>query len=383
MIILSKFFLYAGIFLIPFYVFPSGFLQPSYILLLLFLFIWVLFKKGKLGSEAKGFLNYFFPFYVYSLVVNLVYMFLYQEVLFLDFSKFLLFNLLISLGLISFTSFNCKFGGNTEVEVLRLMVSILVLMLILWLLNLGRYSFYPRYNGFFNDPNQMAFFLICSASIALVFVRSIWVYFLVLLLSMFLILLTVSRSALIGMLPLILNVFFLSGSSNNRCSNNRSRRKLILSKLVFVFIFLPILLLNMQYLLSIEYIDVLKVRFVETDFSEQSDIRGYGRLVKYAEYLLFGAGQGLDMRFDTNLEIHSTWAAFLFYYGVIGLLGFVIPLLKIFKSLNMNHKLLFLAPMLYSFSTFGVRTPIFWIFLSVFYCLSKDIIVTIKKEIDR
>lgn len=105
-------------------------------------------------------------------------------------------------------------------------------------------------------------------------------------------------------------------------------------------------------------------RFSVTDFGEQADLRGYGRPQNYPEFLLFGAGQGLDTRFMSEHEIHSSWVAIFFYYGLIGLTLFIILLWNIFSKLDIAEKLVFFAPMFYGISTYGLRSPIFWFFIA-------------------
>lgn len=64
-------------------------------------------------------------------------------------------------------------------------------------------------------------------------------------------------------------------------------------------------------------------RFNEKGLDDTFAGRGYDRICKYPEYLLFGAGEGAHYRFaEKSLflgEIHSSWAGVLFYYGIIDL----------------------------------------------------------------
>jgi hypothetical protein len=105
-------------------------------------------------------------------------------------------------------------------------------------------------------------------------------------------------------------------------------------------------------------------RFSEINVDDDLDERGWYRLIEYPDFLLFGAGQGQHFRFNSDVEIHSTWAGIFFYYGLIGFILFFFPFFLMIKNLKMGSKLIVLAPLVYSLSTFSARTPIFWFFIA-------------------
>lgn len=353
----SKFFLLLGIISTPFYIFSSGSLQPSHFCLLLFVFSWLIHKKG--FYVDRNLLLLTIPFFIYVILVNLIYSIYYQDTSFFSYPLNLTFDFLILFSLVSFLQ---NIDNNKIRKIPYLMFFILIMLFCIWFLGLGEYKFYPRYNGYFNDPNQMAFFVLCVATIASLYIRNIYFYLLVILLSLALILFTQSRSAIIGIFMLLTSLFFLYWKGN------KNSIIIVFALLFFVSVFF---LLSFDYLSKISYIQSVSERFAETDIGEQSDVRGYTRILNYTEYLLFGAGQGLDMRFNSPVEIHSTWAGILFYYGVVGMSLFLILIVNILKNLNIYQKILFLVPLMYSFSTFGARTVIFWILVACFYQAAK------------
>lgn len=352
------FLLILGILTIPYYIFPSGSLQPSHIFLLCFSALLFYHQRGhvilKQNLYSLLFLN------IYMFFINSVYVLFYQDINFLLFNMHMILNLIVYF---SFSNFFLKENDKFKLERIFTIVFAMAIfiMFLSWLLGFGEYKYYPRYNGFFNDPNQMAFFVLCAMSICFLLVKSSIFYLIILIFGSFLIVLTASRSALVGLILLCVScIFFLS-------KNNKA----FVYKLMFCFFaFSLVLFFGLQSMFDMEVVLNVLDRLGSTDLDEQADIRGYTRILNYPEYLLFGAGQGLDMRFGSAVEIHSTWAAFLFYYGVIGLSVFILFLFNIFRWLTIYEKILFLAPMLYSFSTFGARTNIFWIFLAVFYVVS-------------
>jgi O-antigen ligase len=141
--------------------------------------------------------------------------------------------------------------------------------------------------------------------------------------------------------------------------------------MVFFFIF-SIFATSFQEILTIT-ID----RFLSTDYLSHLELRGYTRIIDYPQYLIFGSGQGLDERFYLtsdvingqtiyfSFEIHSSFVAILFYYGIIGFILFILFLYRIFKNLNFIQRTAFILPFIYGLSTYGLRTPIFWFFIGV------------------
>lgn len=354
---ISKFFLLLGIISTPFYIFSSGNLQPSHFFLLLFVFSWLLYKKGFYVDKKLLLLT--MPFFGYVVLVNIVYSLYYQDTSFFSYPLNLTFDYFILFSLVSFLQ---NIDNKSIKKIPYLMFFILSMLFCIWLAGLGEYKFQPRYNGYFNDPNQMAFFVLCVATIASLYIKNIYFYLVIIFLSLSLILFTQSRSAIIGILMLLSSLFFLYWKGN------RNSIIIVSALLFFVSIFL---ILSFNYISQISYIHSMSERFAETDIGEQSDVRGYTRILNYTEYLFFGAGQGLDMRFNSPVEIHSTWAGILFYYGVIGMSLFLIFIINVIKNLNIYQKILFLVPLVYSFSTFGARTVIFWILVACFYHAAK------------
>jgi hypothetical protein len=349
------FFLIIGMFITPFYFFSSGSLQPSHIFYLLFAFL--VFLKYYQSGIDKNSIKLFFPFYLYVFLINLIYTLIYQDTVFLKYPLAMTLNAVVYLSIITYLiKDNFK---SFLINRLSLLILLILLMLIfLWLIGLGEYRFSPRYNGFFNDPNQMAFFVLCSSAIACLFSRNFFQYLMIVVCALFLVTLTMSRSGLLGIFFLFISFLLYFWKSNY---------KSIAYVIFFCLTFFAILIFNADVLVNTVLVQSYIDRAANTSLEEQADIRGYTRIINYSEYLLFGAGQGLDSRFGLDVEIHSTWAAFLFYYGVFGFSLFMYLIIKIFINLNIKQKLLFLAPLMYSFSTFGARTIIFWIFVAFFY----------------
>lgn len=350
---LIAFIWFFGVFGSQLYIFPSGTIQPSHFFLILAMGVSTLQIKS-IKRIDSSILKYLFIFIVYSTTINMVWSIIEEDLVFLYSSAFWFFGFGV---LISAT---LHLNNKNISYLLKLSVFISILFLyFLWALGLGRYKFSPRYNALFNDPNQMAFWILCALS-TYIFLSSKKKKYLLLslvLISGFLIFTTISRSALLGFSFLLIGVAFRFQRFDIKVSLSRRVTYLIVGIVVF--------LLALFYLGSTEAYTVIIDRFSSTDFGSQAEVRGYSRLSLYPEYLFFGSGQGLDGRFNPrDQEIHSNWVALLFYYGIIGLALFLCFLYKIFIKLDLDEKFVFLGPLIYGFSTYGLRSPIFWVFIA-------------------
>ncbi len=65
--------------------------------------------------------------------------------------------------------------------------------------------------------------------------------------------------------------------------------------------------------------------------SDSLEGRGYDRIWRYKQNLLFGAGEGADYRFGRAIEMHSTLGTVLFSYGMPGFLFFCRFLCALYK----------------------------------------------------
>jgi hypothetical protein len=346
----------SAIFLVgtQFYIFPSGTPQPAHYLGLIFLLLVLLDSSGRFVVK-DNITKLFIIFIFYSFFLNLFFSMLHGTIDFLRDSIFILYNFLV------FLSVYYALRKYRQVPYFVLWGSILGLMVIisLWFFGLGRYNFGLRYNAFFNDPNQMAFWVLCVSAVSMLLAESVRLRMFVLFFAFVLVSLTLSRSGLLGFFPLLAGGFLLAFKVKSI--------KTILGSIGSLMVVVTI-----AHLWGIfDQFLALSDRFSSTDFSVHADVRGYNRLLEYPQFLLFGAGKGLDWRFGSFYEIHSTWAGLLFYYGLVGLGIILLMLYLIFSKLTLPEKLIFISPIAYGFGTYGFRTPILWIFLAVFAYVAK------------
>lgn len=345
-----------------FYFFDSGLPQPSFLILAAVIIIHGIFFQSIITDESnKKAAQYLFLFFFYSLIVNLLHGILNSNFDFLISSVYIFFNLMVTIVL----SYHLK---RVSLKFVKFSIFIsLGSLVILYQLGFGEYKFGSRYNGFFNDPNQMAYWCLCLVcSVGLINDKGQFTETaLALVLVLYLVNATQSRSAFLGLIPIILIILY---------------NATFLYKLIGLIgaIYLSTLYLDFEEIWrsasEFEYI----TRLLDTDFVYQARGRGFNKLFDNSNYLFFGAGQGYDQRFldfygsISEKEIHSTWLALLFYYGVVGLLLFLQFLRYTFRNLSFVQSAFLVAPLLYGITTYGIRTPIFWFMISIAWsCASR------------
>ena len=333
-----------------FYTWQSGLPQISHFLILLTIFILVINKYKRLVFNKD--LRILFIFLIYSICVNSVWMIYYNDLSYLYSTIYWVFNFIF---LIVFLNLNEIEWSIYKKYILYFICISFFLEILFFLLGMGRYNFQPRYNGYFNDPNQMAFWVLCSISIYLIISKNKFFNFLVFFVGFCLIILTMSRSATLGLFIVVVGILF-------------NARGLLIERLFYFLFTLLIFVFSAIYAYSVGWLDNIFNRFLHgiEEKDDQLESRGIDILISYPDHIIYGAGQGNYGLFSkTSNEIHSTWIGILFYYGIIGFLIFIVFLSNIFRRLSISDKLFVLGPMVYGFTTYSARTSIFWIFLGI------------------
>lgn len=345
-------------FLSQFYFWSSGIPQFSHI----FIMGAILLLFNKSSSINIEYSNIILLFVAYAICINFAWYLIVLDSSYMMSTIYWVFNLLFFLLMMNLNQVQINFFHE---KLLFLIPFSYVIEIIIWASNLGRYDFDPRYNGLFNDPNQMAFWVLSTCAIYLYISGSNSKKIIVYSLALFLILLTMSRSASIGFLMLTLGFIF--------------SQKGDLNKRIFVFFGTLVFFGVLSYFLyNMGVFDNVVLQFIEGLNQRDSQVEGRGlfSFFDYPQYLIFGAGQGAYWLYNpTGNEIHSTWLGILFYYGIVGIFLFLIFLYQIFRKLSLSNKMILLGPMLYGFTTYSARTLIFWFLLATFLLFSNN-----KKE---
>lgn len=345
----------SGFFLSQFYLWGSGLPQFSHI----FIFFAIPFFFIKTTIIKINNIKILILFVLYVVLINLIWSIIYSFESYFISTTYWIFNLLFFLIVVNLNDENVE--KFLRVILFLIPVSYLI-EVIIWGVGVGRSDFSPRYNGLFNDPNQMAFWVLSTCAIYILLSKKIILNYIIYIVAIFLITLTMSRSAFIG-------VFFLTVALLLKQKGGLDKKILLV---VFSFLIFSIV---SSFLYSKGVFDEVVTRFVEgfNERNSQAEGRGFDILLEFPQYLVFGAGQGNYGAYGTTgLEIHSTWFGILFYYGVVGFSIFMLFLYKIFKPLSTSNKFLFLAPMFYGFTTYNARTIIFWFLLASFVLYQRN-----------
>lgn len=367
---IASFLLFVGVLSSQFYLFSSGIPQPSHIILTVFIFI-VLLKFIRLGRN--DFLTYYKPslylycFVLYSIFLNVFFSIYYQSIDFLTDVLFSSFNVLL------FTTVTFFLTKNTyeynRVFIIYLSFLSLLILLLICLLGFSRQNFGIRYNGFFNDPNQMSYWVICVYALFITFSRRVRFDLLLLCISIYIIYLSESRSGMLAISFFVISLLIKMYSGFKIKKISYILASVFTALVLSSFFYLKDLNSTQQdiSLPDSEKSSSLQNRVINTDVESQLRIRGYIRPLDYPEFLFFGAGKGLDERFNSAVEIHSSWVGLLFYYGIVGFLLFLGSYFYYISISSWYMKCCMLAPLFYGISTYGLRTPIFWFFLAVIF----------------
>ncbi|NLZ35273.1 MAG: hypothetical protein GX889_10315 [Clostridiales bacterium] len=371
-----------------FYFWRSGLPQPSHFIMVFAILFYLLFNSFLV---FESYWIWGVSFVYYTIIVNLIVFAKHTDISTLLASFYYLFNFIVFIFIINFS----RKMGKSFFKVLFWIYLVQIMMItFLSLFSVGRYFSTNRYMGFFNDPNQMGNWVLWACIIVIVTGKVVykkwWLQGIIaLVLTTITIIFTASRSATVGLITLWFTFVFIG--IVNYFHNSKKKLKLSIKQLLFLTLVICILTITLlsSFINSKEnaFFDAIIMqakytvnRFNEKGLDDTFAGRGYDRICKYPEYLLFGAGEGAHYRFaEKSLflgEIHSSWAGVLFYYGIIGSLLFYIFLFKIARKISW-FSLLLLSPISYGFATYNIRNWNFWIGLALLYVCSQ---ILMKEE---
>jgi hypothetical protein len=365
----------------PFYVYASGLPQPAHVVMLVASIALILLNRNACLSIARA--NKLGILFILLIsLINVTYCIFYQDKGFIASTIYWVYGYFLLVAVLCIAK--DQWLGTW---IVRLIIFELALVAVSYLVGWGHYTWWPRYEYFFNGPNQLAYFVICLLLTYLAVAKGrlapgLYVAYALVIFS---VITTGGRSAYLALVPLVMLLVWIA------------RRRwvhimaLLLIPIAVNWVFTPLCLpaymtvsgVNQKVDCSVDpnisksrvvsnatmtRIDSLSTqKEVEAKYSVWTQLlaRGYMRVIDHPQYLLYGAGQGRDERFgevDGEIyEIHSSPVAVLFYYGFLGLTLFAAFLWQLFTA---KWNLLFLTPLLvYGLFTYGLRAPYFWVAL--------------------
>ena len=319
------------------YIGSSGGFQPFVLILILTGLFFIISDLPRfLPSKISSLLVVFFL--IYTIFVNLFWSLSAEETIISAYQQ--VFNLFIFVSFFSYFKLLSLRGARA---VAIWLVIVVLVYLILAVLGIGRYTFAPRYNAFFNDPNQMAYWLLCviviTSNLDLLEKTNSKRRDLISWIAGFItsMLFTKSRSGMVGFI-----IYF------SRFINVK-----------FFLLVVPVIILALAVFSEFFQLlpNLLRLSGLAIDYEIEQ--RGIFVPFDYPQYLFFGSGHGNYERFNLPHEVHSSLFGSFLYYGIPATLIFVFAVL--FSKIPISSKISFLALLAYGITTYGFRTPIFWI----------------------
>lgn len=358
------------IFFSPFYIFPSGLPQPADIVIAFGGFVFF-FSKDFWKTFKLEIVNKLFRFVLLVSLINLFYWFYYEAILGVEnkiyFSTlFYIFNLLFFIMYVSLLKGKDNLDGKS-VNLISLVIIITVsLQFVLAILGIGNSS--TRGAIFFNNPNQLGYFALLMLSLFTIlpsfYRKNIFLIILMISTCGYLVLYSVSRAALGGIVILAGMIFYMEGF--------KLKIKSVMLILILI-ISIPIALKTDFVNKRMESVFSRNERDMEENIS-QIQIRGYDRFLIHPEYIFYGAGEGLNERFNSfhQLEMHSGFGNVLFSYGVLGFLLFLNFFKTIIKRRMLFYGLLLAPIVVYNLTHQGFRDSLFWAVLASVFLVNSS-----------
>lgn len=358
------------IFMKQFYIFSSGGLQPADLIFIVSFILYFMqaIREGKLIINN---MDKLFLLFLYLLImINLVYSLANQSIDFLTPCMFYTYNFIVII------LFRQLIKEEIFLEkLLKTLKLALAMQMIIYVLGLGRWYGGIRYMGTFNDPNQMAFYVLISFLIIVVLNdllknKSILLY---LIMSIFLIIETSSTGMMLGLVSFIVLYFIVT---TKEIINVPKFKIKSLIKFIIILSIVGIVVIYNYDDINLKFQELTIVKRIEQKISEISPEdttenqktvkgdRGLDKLLLYPQYMLIGAGEGNYSRFDKSYnvnEIHSTLPSILFYYGLIPTALIIIWIIKNIQYIPKHIYPVYIALIIESFTLLNQRQTTFWI----------------------
>lgn len=354
------------LFLFPIYVFQSGLPQPGDLLIVILLPLSLLRWNGKLYRDSVVSLRRLVVFVIWVIIINYTWMLLLGKFgfsgkdTFLTLPAYYVFDAAtFFVVLLLYQRYGRRFLWLTfHVVLFTVLFQVAFSMLY-------KTSHGGRGIVLFNNPNQLGFYALLSASLLALGRRRLGISPLKtglgITAAVYLALLSASKAALLGTgILLLISVI----------SNPRALMLAIVGMIIAGFVGGPVT----------DALDKTMTRIQAADRYEQYsffEMRGYDRITNHPEYLIVGAGEGGLSRFeDTSVigdhELHSSVGTIVFSYGILGTLLFLRFLSAVLGGAPFRTWLLLLPAGAYSMAHQGLRFTLLWIVLGVFVVLKHE-----------
>jgi hypothetical protein len=363
-ILLFLFFLY--FIFSPFYVFSSGYPQPAdFVLFLAIALSGFYFLTSRKSSVNKVYLVGL-GFAFYALVINIVHYVFYPDIRFILTALIYVFN-------ISIFIFTCFLIQKHPHIVRNTMLYGIVLTVVSQFLFV---HFIPsdhpfRATGTFNNPNQLAYWVLLTAALLIVLKSHLKFTLLdiaILGVLFYIQMLSLSKAGIItlSLLYFISFIFITLKSKLRILILPLTAIAVIFSATYFVTFTSAVDLSNFKTLDTA----VSRILSIGEERDDSLDGRGYTRLTHNAVFLVLGAGEGAFWRHSGggyNQELHSGLATIIFSYGLVGMAIFFMFLYGVVRKTSLFFILIFMIVMMFGFTHQNFRFSLYWVYLAVLY----------------
>jgi len=352
------FFLY--LILSCFYIFPSGNPQPADFFMVAMMvpaFIVILFQET-VRISLPAFAGLLFV--GLTMVINPIHYLFTPDKKFLLSSLYYLYNFAVYI----FVAYIFKTYGETLRKPAYWAVVIVILVQLLAVV------FFPdakiRQTGTLNNPNQLSYWSLLSLMMLIALKGNTKLNvqdFLLMGILMFIQTVALSKAGLIASFLTLSVLPFMPQFSN-------LGRFVCFTIMIFAFSYL---LVHPHIIESIprqfENVEntVKRLEDIGQDADDSIAGRGYTRIIEFPEYLLLGAGEGAEERFDPYrpIEIHSGVATIIFSYGIFGAFLFSIFLYSTVRNRPLYCLAFVFFVILYGLTHQNFRFTHFWILLGM------------------
>ncbi|QIR98924.1 hypothetical protein [Vibrio diabolicus] len=356
----------------PLYLWSSGLPQISDFLSILGILCFIVYSlKNKVcfSNDKKMILNIFCFFVLYTWVINISLSIIYSNPEAIKTSIYYTYNLTYAFVLI--VTIETIYSKNNNILMVNhfVLLSLFIGLILVSLLLILPPDYGTRYSLTFNNPNQLASYVMLISVILVFFsidYRRLVTYkykTLTLITLMLMIVVSIASQSVAAIFAVVMaSILFVNFMYVGY-------QKVVLFFLVFI-LFIYFISSNIDYYFSevmVRMDDKISTSSIDEFFKE----RGYDRIFNHLDLIIFGAGEGIYSRLNSfiiddyyQLELHSTFGNILFSYGLFGFLLFLLAIIRLCcKNLNYMFILMFMMPYLLTHNL--IRQPLFWFFLMV------------------
>ena len=350
----------------PVYLFSSGTMQLCDYFLVLALLLLAAYQHLRLPipSGCGSFLKLFAIILVYQTAVNTAWYLAVRDTRMLFSNLYYVFNFL-SL----YTTLWIYLVAGLERTIRSLTLGCFLGVLIAGSGAFASSGVGSRNMALFNNPNQLGYFGVIALTVLACFPKAFSrrQRVIVVVLSVWLVIVSASKAAFLGMAGLAAAYSIFAGE---RKSVSALLRRIVLLLILFTIFYLFFYSEN-SIITGNRSVMFLRRRIFRMSTESDSGLeegRGYGRILETGVHFLWGMGEGGYSRFAalTGKEAHSTYVNLIVSYGWLGFAAYSFFFSRIIRGKDgvTRRNLACLSGLLLYFITHnGVRNTLFWILL--------------------